>query len=130
MRAVIGDQLRMPIVWCEMAACVSWHADPASLGEADVRARAITAGWRVDAFGLLACPRCQQTAPSFRSPSPVALWDRYQAMTMAARAAAPGGGTSAASGAEGSAFGSSDTSAVPDSDRAAPGNGAGIRRAR
>ena len=41
-RAVIGDQLRMPVMWCEMGSCVSWHADPAALGEADARARAIT----------------------------------------------------------------------------------------
>ena len=51
-RAVIGDQLRMPIMWCEMGSCISWHADPAALGEADTRARAIGAGWRIDAFGL------------------------------------------------------------------------------
>ena len=43
-RAVIGDQLRMPIMWCEMGSCISWHADPAALGEADTRARAIAAG--------------------------------------------------------------------------------------
>src|SRR5215471_17878691 len=23
-RAVIGDQLRMPIMWCEMGSCISW----------------------------------------------------------------------------------------------------------
>jgi len=56
-RAVIGDQLRMPIMWCEMGSCISWHADPASLGEGDARVRAIGAGWRIDAFGRLACPR-------------------------------------------------------------------------
>ena len=66
-RAVIGDQLRMPIMWCEMGSCISWHADPAALGEADTRARAIGAGWRIDAFGRLACPRCQQTDPGFRA---------------------------------------------------------------
>ena len=55
-RAVIGDQLRMPVMWCEMGSCISWHADPAALGEADTRARAIDAGRRIDAFGRLACP--------------------------------------------------------------------------
>ena len=25
-RAVIGDQLRMPVMWCEMGSCISWHA--------------------------------------------------------------------------------------------------------
>ena len=43
-------------MWCEMGSCISWHADPAALGEADTRARAIGAGWRIDAFGRLACP--------------------------------------------------------------------------
>jgi len=84
-RAVIGDQLRMPIVWCELGTCISRHTHPAALGEADIRARAIGAGWCVDALGRLACPRCQQTAPGFRSPSPVALWHRDQAITSAAR---------------------------------------------
>ena len=68
-RAVIGDQLRVPVMWCEMGSCISFHADPAALGEADTRARAIGAGWRIDAFGRLACPRCQQANPGFRAPA-------------------------------------------------------------
>ena len=99
MRAVIGDQLRMPVMWCEMGSCISWHADPAALGEADARARAIGAGWRIDAFGRLACPRCQQTDPGFWATGSVVLWDRYTAVARAARAAAVhGGGTAAAWG--------------------------------
>jgi len=82
-RAVIGDQLRMPIMWCEMGSCISWHADPAALGEADIRARAIGVGWRVDALGRLACPRCQQTASGFRVSRPVVPWDRRAAITRA-----------------------------------------------
>ena len=98
-RAVIGDQLRMPVMWCEMGSCISWHADPAALGEADARARAIGAGWGIDAFGRLACPRCQQTDPGFWATGPVVLWDRYTAVARAARAAAVhGGGTVAAWG--------------------------------
>ena len=98
-RAVIGDQLRMPVMWCEMGSCISWHADPAALGEADARARAIGAGWRIDAFGRLACPRCQQADPGFWATGPVVLWDRYTAVARAARAAAVhGGGTAAAWG--------------------------------
>jgi hypothetical protein len=98
-RAVIGDQLRMPVMWCEMGSCISWHADPAALGEADARARAIGAGWRIDAFGRLACPRCQQTDPGFWATGPVVLWDRYTAVARAARAAAVhGDGTAAAWG--------------------------------
>jgi hypothetical protein len=92
-RAVIGDQLRMPIMWCEMGSCISWHADPAALGEADTRARAIGAGWRIDAFGRLACPRCQQTDPGFWGTGPVVLWDRYMAVARAARAAMRSDGT-------------------------------------
>jgi hypothetical protein len=90
-RAVIGDQLRMPIMWCEMGSCISWHADPAALGLGDARARAIGAGWRIDAFGRLACPQCQQTDIGFRVSRPVVLWDRHTAMARAARiAAGPG----------------------------------------
>lgn len=87
-RAVIGDQLRMPIMWCEMGSCISWRADSAALGEADARARAISAGWRIDAWGRLACPRCQQTDPGFRATGQVVRWDRYTAVAGAARAAA------------------------------------------
>ena len=90
-RAVIGDQLRMPIMWCEIGSCISWHADPAALGEADTRARAISAGWRIDALGRLACPRCQQTDPGFRATDPVVQWDRYTAIARAARATAAAG---------------------------------------
>lgn len=84
MRAVIGDRLRLPMMWCEMGSCICWYAHPAALGEADVRARAIDAGWRVDAVGLLVCPRCLQTASGFQSPHPVVLWDREQAIAMSA----------------------------------------------
>ena len=72
-RAVIGDELRMPIMWCEMGSCISWHSDPAALGEADIRARAIAAGWRVDALGRLACPRCQQSDGQFWATHPLRL---------------------------------------------------------
>ncbi len=86
-RAVIGDHLRMPTMWCEMGSCVSRHADPAALGEGDARARAIAAGWRIDAFGRLACPRCQQTDPRFRAPGPVVQWDRHTAIARTAQVA-------------------------------------------
>jgi hypothetical protein len=89
-RAVIGDELRVPIMWCEMGSCISWCADSSALGEADLRARAISAGWRVDALGRLACPQCQQTDPSFWATSPVVLWDRYTAVARAAAACGEG----------------------------------------
>jgi hypothetical protein len=63
-------------MWCEMGSCISWYADPAALGEADTRARAIGAGWRIDALGRLACPRCQQSDPQFWAPSPLVPRDR------------------------------------------------------
>jgi len=90
-RAVIGDQLRMPIMWCEMGSCISWHADPEALGEADTRARAIGAGWRIDAFGRLACPRCQHTDPGYRAARQVMPWDRYTAVARTGRPREPQG---------------------------------------
>ena len=79
-------------MWCEMGSCVSWHADPAALGEADTRARAIAAGWRIDAVGRLACPQCQQTDPRYWSARPVVPWDRSMAIAGTARLpAAPRG---------------------------------------
>jgi hypothetical protein len=86
-RAVIGDQLRIPIMWCEMASCISWYIDRAALGEADTRARAIDAGWRIDALGRLTCPSCQQTDPGFWAACGVVPWDRYGAMVRAGQAA-------------------------------------------
>jgi hypothetical protein len=76
----------MPVMWCEMGSCISWRADPAALGEADTRARAIDAGWRIDAFGRLACPGCQQANPGFRASSQVVPWDRPTAAARTARA--------------------------------------------
>ena len=92
-RAVIGDQLRMPVMWCELGSCISWHADPAALGEADARARAIGAGWRMDAFGRLVCPRCQQTDPGFWSARQVVPWNRSTVIARTAPIpAVPGNG--------------------------------------
>jgi hypothetical protein len=68
-RAVFGDQMRRPMVWCEIDSCISRHEDPAALGEADIRTRAIGAGWRHDAVGRLACPDCQQHSTQ--------VWARY-----------------------------------------------------
>src|SRR5262249_60782398 len=47
-RAAIGDELRIPIAWCEMGSCISHHEDPVALGEADIRDRAVAAGGRGD----------------------------------------------------------------------------------
>ena len=91
-RALIGEELRTPTVWCELGPCISWHADRDALGVADVRARAIARGWRIDALGRLTCPQCQQRSASFRATRPVVLWNRAYALTMAARQAARQGG--------------------------------------
>jgi hypothetical protein len=71
-RAVAGDRSRGPTAWCEMAACISRYDDPAALGEADIRARALGAGWRHDTAGRLICPYCQRRRPGSRAASPVA----------------------------------------------------------
>lgn len=57
---VIGDQIRIPAASCDMAGCGAAFADPAALGEADNRARAVVAGWAGDPLGMLLCPGCQQ----------------------------------------------------------------------
>jgi hypothetical protein len=80
--APIGDELRIPTAWCEMDSCISHYAHPAALGEVDNRSRAISAGWRIDALGRLACPQCQQ-GPWFWATQPLARWDRSQAVAMA-----------------------------------------------
>ncbi len=71
MSPAIGDDLRLPHVWCEMGGCINFHRDPGSLGERDARGRARAAGWRTDALGRLACPPCQQTRPDYRTPQPL-----------------------------------------------------------
>jgi hypothetical protein len=71
-RAVLGDRLRRPIAWCEMPACISRHDDPAAVGEADIRSRALAAGWVHDAVGRLVCPYCQQRNPGLWAAYPLA----------------------------------------------------------
>jgi len=78
-RPVLGDQIRRPIVWCEIAPCIRRHEDPAALGEADIRARAIGAGWRHDAAGRLVCPACQQRSPDAWAIYPAVLRARTPA---------------------------------------------------
>jgi hypothetical protein len=80
--ALIGDRLRRPILWCQMSSCVAWHADPAAIGEADNRARALAAGWREDALGRIACPACLQSSPEFRAMYPLVPWDSKRAVAM------------------------------------------------
>ena len=81
-RAPIGEELRIPTAWCEMDSCISHYAHPAALGEVDNRSRAITAGWRIDAFGRLTCPQCQQ-GPWFWATQQMVPGDRSRAVAMA-----------------------------------------------
>ena len=90
---VIGDQIRVPAAWCDMAGCGSRFANPAALGEADNRARALAAGWGVDACGRLVCPACQQRQ---RRPAERGMTRREpetaEARAPAGRPAGPPGG--------------------------------------
>jgi hypothetical protein len=73
-RAVIGDEIRIPIMWCQFGSCIARYTHRNALGEGDLRARALGEGWRYDALGRLACPDCAQHDSSFwatRAPVPV-----------------------------------------------------------
>src|SRR5215469_683012 len=72
-RAVIGDELREPAVWCELIPCITRYSNSEALGQADVIARAVAAGWCEDVFGRLICPGCQQRAPVW-SAAPLVPW--------------------------------------------------------
>jgi len=65
LRAVIGDEIRIPIMWCEFGRCIEQYTHPDALGERDLRVRAYEAGWRYDALWRLACPSCVQCDASF-----------------------------------------------------------------
>jgi hypothetical protein len=62
------------------------HFDPeaacARRGFNALRASALAAGWRPDAFGRWACPRCKND-PHYRTPQPLAHWDPAVAHTRA-----------------------------------------------
>ena len=104
-RAAIGDELRIPIAWCEMGSCISHHEDPVALGEADIRDRAVAAGWRLDALGRLACPKCLQSDSWFWTAHPVTPWDRDTAVARTTLMAAVAREYATAAGAEGRAMG-------------------------
>jgi hypothetical protein len=76
-RALIGNALRIPLVWCQFGSCIARFTDPAALGESDIQSRAVAAGWRRDALGRLACPECVQREPMFMVTYPlVQSWAR------------------------------------------------------
>jgi hypothetical protein len=69
-RAVIGDEIRIPFIWCEFGTCDATYIHPDALGERDLRDRALAAGWRYDALGRRACPSCAQHDPTFWAARP------------------------------------------------------------
>jgi hypothetical protein len=85
---VIGDQIRVPAAWCDRG-CGRQFADPAALGEADNRARAVAAGWCTDDCSRLVCPACQQRPGPPPVPGPWA--DAGGARSPAGTGGAPGG---------------------------------------
>ena len=72
MRAIIGDDIRTPMLWCEFGGCIARYTSEQANSERDLRARALAAGWCYDVFGRLACPRCTRNDPSFRGVRPPA----------------------------------------------------------
>jgi hypothetical protein len=70
LRAIIGDEIRIPILWCEFGTCIERYTNQDALGERDLRTRALAAGWRYDALGRLACPSCVQHDPGFWVANP------------------------------------------------------------
>ena len=76
MRAIIGDEFRKPVLWCEFGSCTGRYTSQDALGERDLRARALAAGWSHDAVGRLACPSCVQRDPAFLVHRPPAWADR------------------------------------------------------
>ena len=70
MRAILGDDVRRPVLWCEFGNCIARYASEDALDEHDLRTRALTAGWRYDAMGRLACPSCTERDPSFLAGRP------------------------------------------------------------
>ena len=68
--AIIGNELRIPTLWCDFGSCVAHYTHPDALGERDLRYRALAAGWRYDLLGRLACPSCLQRDAAFWAVHP------------------------------------------------------------
>ncbi len=84
MRAVIGDELRVPTLLCEFGGCVARYTHPDALGERELWDRALAAGWQYDLIGRLACPACVRHAPTFWARRPYAPANRDYWVTDAA----------------------------------------------
>jgi hypothetical protein len=70
LRALTGDDMRVPVLWCEFGACTTRYTSRDALGERDLRARAEATGWRDDGLGRLGCPSCVRHDPAFRGRPP------------------------------------------------------------
>jgi hypothetical protein len=86
-RPIIGDELRIPIMWCEFGTCIERYTHVDALGEQDLRYRALAAGWRYDLLGRLACPSCVQYDETFWITRPPVPAQRYRRLP-----AGPAGG--------------------------------------
>jgi hypothetical protein len=77
-RPIIGDELRIPIMWCQFGTCIERYTHVDALGEQDLRDRALAAGWRYDLLGRLACPSCVQHDGTFWMTLPPVPAQRYR----------------------------------------------------
>lgn len=75
--AIIGNELRIPVLWCDFGSCVARYTHPDALGERDLRYRALATGWRYDLLGRLACPSCVQRDATFWVALPPVPVRRY-----------------------------------------------------
>jgi hypothetical protein len=76
MRAIIGDEFRKPVLWCEFGTCIGRYTSQDALDERDLRARALAAGWSYDGLGRVACPSCVRHDSSFVVHRPPAAADQ------------------------------------------------------
>jgi len=75
MHAVIGDEIRIPTLWCEFGRCIERYTHEEATGERDLRGTAFASGWRYDAAGRLACPACAAGDPGFLTSEPPGVAD-------------------------------------------------------
>ena len=69
MRAILGEEYRAPVLWCEFGACIARYTLAEAVDERDLRTHALAAGWRYDAYGRLACPSCARNDSAFLRPA-------------------------------------------------------------
>ena len=77
MRAIIGDEFRTPMLWCEFGSCIARYTSEDALGERDLRARALVDGLALRRPRTARLPCCTRHDPSFLVGRPAAPADRY-----------------------------------------------------